>query len=57
MEKLLEEIANKHLAIPTLETRRSDDLDFYDVAVWGVKKALTEAYNLGRRDSLNKLKE
>lgn len=65
MEKLLEEIACKHLDIPTLETRNSDSLDFYDVSVWGVKSALTETYNIAlaigkmitRKPSWNKAPE
>jgi hypothetical protein len=32
---VLEKIARKHLSIPTLETRKKDSLDFYDVSVWG----------------------
>jgi hypothetical protein len=35
------------LSIETLETRNSDSLDFYDVAVWSLKKALQEAYEAG----------
>jgi hypothetical protein len=45
---VLEKIARKHLSIPTLETRKMDSLDFYDVSVWGVKAALMEAYNIDR---------
>ena len=46
-EKLLEEIARKHLDIQTLETQNSDGLDFHDVAVWAIKSALEEAYESG----------
>lgn len=42
-------IAKRHLLIETLETRGSDSLDFHDVGVAGVRKALTDAYNLGTR--------
>jgi len=35
----------------TLETRNSDGLDFHEVSVWGVKKALEMAYELGRAES------
>lgn len=43
-------IARKHLSIETLETRRSDRLDFHEVAVWGVQAALDAAYEAGRHD-------
>lgn len=41
------DLARKHLGIPTLETRNSDELDFHDVAVWAIKAALLEAYRAG----------
>ena len=44
IDQLLTEIAKKHLSLETLETRNSDNLDFHDVAVWGIKDALQEAY-------------
>jgi len=47
IDKKLAEIARQHLFIETLETRRSDSLDFHDVSVWGVKAALKAAYSLG----------
>jgi len=31
-----------------LESRGSDEEDFLDIAVWGLKLALIEAYNLGK---------
>ena len=48
MNRALEEIAAKILSIPTLEARRSDQLDFHEVAVWSVKEALEAAFALGR---------
>lgn len=45
-------IAQKCLRIKTLKTRNSDSLDFHEVSVWSIKKALEEAYLLGKRDSL-----
>jgi len=33
---------------PDLEARNSDSEDFYDVAVWCIKDALIEAYELGK---------
>ncbi len=44
---LLTRIAREHLGIETLETRRSDRLDFREVAVWCVKDALLAAYHAG----------
>ncbi len=47
MQKTIEKIALDHLFIDTLETRKSDSLDFHDVSVWGVKSALEAAYRAG----------
>jgi len=44
----LEEIARKHLGIETLATRKSDSLDFHEVAVWSLKDALEAAFRAGR---------
>ena len=46
--KELMTIARKQLSIYSLETRKSDSLDFHEVSVWGVKEALIRAYVLGR---------
>ncbi|GLZ23130.1 DUF6900 domain-containing protein [Burkholderia plantarii] len=46
---LFEDIARRHLLIPTLTTRNHDRLDFHDVAVWCVRDALAAAYEAGRR--------
>jgi len=34
--------------IETLETRRSDSLDFHDLAVWTLREMLEKAYEAGR---------
>ncbi len=47
IDSILTDIARQHLGISTMETRRSDSLDFHDVAVWKVKEALTAAYRAG----------
>ena len=47
LEQLLTQIAQQHLDIETLETRRSDRLDFHDLAVWSIKAALEAAYQAG----------
>lgn len=47
--KILEQIAIRHFDIETLETRHSDRLDFYDVAVWNMRDALQAAFDAGRQ--------
>ena len=48
----LVEIARKHIypveARGDLETRDNDSEDFIEVPVWGIQKAMEEAYLLGR---------
>ncbi|WP_449457919.1 DUF6900 domain-containing protein [Streptococcus suis] len=48
LEALLTAIAQEELLIETLETRRSDNLDFHDVSVWSIKRALERAYQAGQ---------
>jgi hypothetical protein len=43
-------IARNILDIETLETRKSDSLDFHELAVWQIKAALEMAYLMGRTD-------
>jgi hypothetical protein len=47
----LSRIAQEFLAVPTLEVRRSDSLDFHTVSVWAVHDALEAAYQAGRTAS------
>jgi hypothetical protein len=49
-DQLLSEIAREHLSIPTLDTRKSDSLDFHDVAVWQISTALKAAYDAGAKE-------
>lgn len=49
LNALLTEIAKEELQVETLEKRWSDNLDFYDVSVWGIKRALERAYEAGRQ--------
>lgn len=49
MNKQLEKIANDILSIETLKTRNSDSLDFHDVSVWSLKRALEAAYKAGQQ--------
>ena len=46
MNEVIHRLARR-LGFVTLETRRSDSLDFHDVAVWQVKEALEAAYEAG----------
>jgi hypothetical protein len=45
----LAEIAVRHLHLATLETRNSDSLDFHDMGVWSIRRALEAAYEAGRQ--------
>ena len=47
LEQLLTQIAQSKLGIESLETRKSDSLDFHDVAVWFLRDALEAAFNAG----------
>lgn len=47
-DQQLQQIALDHLFIETLETRKSDSLDFHDVSVWAIKTALQAAFEAGR---------
>lgn len=52
VEQIISEIARRNfVAIENrgdLETRRNDEEDFVDVAVWELRKALMEAYKAGK---------
>ena len=48
MNATIDEIAREILGLETLETRRSDSLDFHDMGVWSIRKALETAYKAGR---------
>ena len=45
--EVLTRIAHKHLGIVTLEERKCDRLDFYDLGVTSIAAALREAYETG----------
>ncbi|HGH7847401.1 TPA: hypothetical protein ACJOBH_001749 [Streptococcus agalactiae] len=49
LNTLLTAIAQEELLVETIETRMSDNLDFYDVSVWGIKRALERAYEAGQQ--------
>ncbi len=48
-ERILQKIAEQELGLKTLESRRSDSLDFSDQSVWSIRKALNTAYEEGRK--------
>jgi len=47
IDNILTLIAQKHLGIDSLETRKSDRLDFHEVAVWSLRDALEAAFKAG----------
>ena len=47
-DEVIAAIASEILGIEALEARNSDRLDFHEVAVWQIAKALTNAYAAGR---------
>lgn len=47
IDTLLTLIVQKHLDIDSLETRKSDRLDFHEVSVWVIKSALEAAFKAG----------
>ena len=58
VQKIAEEVASKHLNIPTLETHDRDIKDFHEVSVWCLEEALMTmfeyGYQKGELDSLRK---
>lgn len=47
-DQLFEDIARRQLGVETLEVRNRDSLDFHDVSVSGIRRALEEAFNAGQ---------
>ena len=45
--EIIDRIAKKFLDIDTLESRHSDELDFHDLAVCSISKALRAAFDAG----------
>ena len=54
MDATIQKIAREILDLETLETRNSDSLDFHDMAVWEIRKALEAAYEAGRNSVTTK---
>ena len=57
LDTLLTQIAQQHLDIETLESRRMDALDFHEVAVWSVRDALQAAYIAGMAEGAQRALE
>lgn len=51
-QELFDSIAKKCLYIDTLKTRGNDALDFKEVSVWSIKRALEMAYEEGLKHAL-----
>ena len=47
LDTRLTRIAQQHLRIETLESRRRDSLDIHEVSVWELRDALEAAYRAG----------
>lgn len=47
--EILTNIAQNRIGAETLETRNSDNLDFYDISIWALKEMLEQAYEEGRK--------
>jgi hypothetical protein len=46
-DRIIREIAARVLDIETLKPGNQDSLDFHEIAIWNLKKALEEAYEAG----------
>jgi hypothetical protein len=53
-DKVLSKIARDVLSLVTLETRKMDDLDFHEHAIWNIKEALEKAFESGKEFGRNK---
>ena len=51
-DNMLEAIAREALGIRTLKTRKSDHLDFHELAVWSIKTALRKAFSAGYEQAI-----
>jgi len=49
---LLSRIARDELGVITLKAQDRDSLDFYELPVWCIARALTRAYEAGRRSAI-----
>jgi len=54
-DQMLAAIAREALGLKTLKTRNAGHLDFHELAVWQVRKALRMAYAAGYEDAVSQL--
>lgn len=47
----IQTIASDLLGLETLETRKSDSLDFHELSVWSIRDALAATFEAGRQTS------
>lgn len=52
LDTKLEALAQQ-FGFETLQARNSDDLDFHEVSVWGLREMLAAAYTAGLKDAAN----
>ena len=52
VDEIVEGIAKVEMRIPTLRERNSDGLDFHEVCVWDLRRALVAAYEAGHQDAM-----
>lgn len=55
LQAQLETIAAQHLRIETLQARNMDNLDFHEVSVWSLEKALKAAFEAGQAQAAQRL--
>ena len=48
-DTIINNIAHEFMAIDSLDTQNSDDLDFHDLAVRQIKDALQAAFDAGKK--------
>jgi len=48
MDEVVAEIAARILGVQNLATQNRDALDFHELAVWNIQRALESAYEAGR---------
>lgn len=48
MNEIIARIAAEHLGVDDIEPRDRDHLDFHDLSVWMIRRALEDAYAAGQ---------
>ena len=56
INKKISSIAKEVLDIPTLKARNSDSLDFHELSVWQIKRALRLAFLKGSETEAERIK-